>query len=53
MQEVLEELVRGLGWIGLKVVTLGQYKSQGASARVFEGTMGLVILGGVAWAAYR
>jgi hypothetical protein len=53
MQELLEELVRGLGWIGLKAVTLGRYESDGATAQTFERMVGLLILGSLAWAAYQ
>jgi hypothetical protein len=53
MQELLEDLVRGLGWIGLKAVTLGRHETDGATAQTFERTVGLLILGGLAWAAYR
>lgn len=43
---VLESVIRGLGWAILKIVTVGRYKSAGASAELFEGTLGLLIVAG-------
>ena len=53
MQGLLQDLVRGLGWGVLKVVTAGRYKSTGSGAELFEGTVGLLVLAGASWIAYR
>ena len=57
MQEIVEGLVenviRGLGWASLKIMTIGRYKSAGdSSAHLFEGALGLVIVACVCVAAY-
>lgn len=47
MDGLIEDFIRGLGWASLKVVTVGRYKSAGdASAGLFEGTLGLLIVAG-------
>ena len=50
---LLEDSIRGLGWASLKLVTAGRYKSSGdASAHLFEGTLGLLIVAGIFGAIY-
>jgi len=50
---MIEDLVRGFGWVTLKIVTAGRYASTGSSAELFEGTVGLLVLAGITWTAYR
>jgi hypothetical protein len=50
---VIEDLVRGVGWVILKTLSLGRYASAGSGAELFEGTVGLLSLAGITWAAYR
>jgi hypothetical protein len=52
VQELLEVLIRGVGWTVLKVVTLGRYRSAGRDALLFEGAIGLVAVGALLWATY-
>jgi hypothetical protein len=50
---LLEDLIRGLGWASLKLVTAGRYKSSGdGSAHLFEGTLGLLIVAGACGVFY-
>ena len=53
MQSLLEDLLTGLGWTLLKVVSLGTYKRSGSDARLFEGVVGLGFVGGISWLVYR
>jgi hypothetical protein len=50
---MIEDLIRGLGWTLLKVVTVGRYTSAGSSAELFEGAVGLSVLAGITWIGYR
>jgi hypothetical protein len=50
---MVEELVRGLGWVILKGLTGGRYASAGSGAELFEGTVGLLVLAGIIWLGYR
>ena len=50
---MLEDLIRGIGWAVLKVFTVGRYTSAGPSAELVEGTVGLLVLAGASWTAYR
>jgi len=50
---MIEDLVRGFGWVTLKIVTVGRYTSQGSGAELFEGTVGLLVLAGITWVTYR
>ena len=51
MQEVLEELVRWIGYAVLRLVTLGRYKGGGREDRLREGALGLGLLAAVTYAA--
>ncbi len=44
MQDVVEEMVRGLGWGALKMATLGRYRGGGQRDRLSEGAIGLAIV---------
>jgi hypothetical protein len=45
VQGLFEDLIRGLGWASLKILSVGRYKSAGgSSAELFEGALGLLIL---------
>jgi hypothetical protein len=50
---VIEDLVRGLGWVILKILSFGRYASTGTGAELFEGTVGLLTLAGITWVGYR
>jgi hypothetical protein len=50
---MIEDLVRGVGWVSLKVVTIGRYSSSKSGADLFEGTVGLLVLAGLTSVTYR
>jgi hypothetical protein len=50
---MVEDLIRGLGWVVLKALSVGRYTSTGSHAELFEGTVGLLVVAGIMWAAYR
>jgi hypothetical protein len=50
---MIEDLIRGLGWIVLKTLTVGRYASTGSGAELFEGTVGLLVIAAIMWSAYR
>lgn len=50
---MIEDLIRGFGWVLLKAITAGRYSSAGSGAELFEGTVGLVALAGITWLGYR
>ena len=49
----VEEVVRGIGWTMLKLVTFGRYKSEGSNAVMVEGALGLGLVAAVMWIVYR
>jgi hypothetical protein len=51
-QQIVDDLVRGMGWGLLKAVTGGRYSSSGSHARLFEGTIGLLALAAFSWSVY-
>ena len=44
MQELIGELIRGIGYLALKAVTLGRYASSGSGDELPEGALGLVLV---------
>jgi hypothetical protein len=48
MQAIIEELIRGVGYFALRLVTLGRYRSRGES-RLAEGAIGFGIVCGIAY----
>ena len=53
VQGLVEDLIRGLGWASLKILTAGRYKSASDSAAyLFEGALGLLIVACVVVAVY-
>ena len=52
MEEVIEESVRMIGVVTLKVVTLGHYRQDDAS-RLPEGAIGLGVIALFMWLGYR
>jgi hypothetical protein len=53
MQTVIEEALRVAGWTVLKVLTLGEYRSDGERARLVEGALGLLVAGILCWIGIR
>jgi hypothetical protein len=47
------DVIRGLGWAVLKVVSLGRYTSAGSHAELFEGTIGLLVIAAAIWLSYQ
>ena len=47
MQELIEEMIRGVGYLALRLVTFGRYRG-GSDSRLAEGAIGfgLVVVGG-------
>ena len=52
MQSIIEELIRGVGFFALRLVSLGRYRGGGESDRVPEGAIGLCLLMMFAYLAY-
>ena len=52
MQELIEELIRGIGYLALKLVTGGRYAGGGAGDRLREGALGLVLVAASFYIAY-
>ena len=52
MQDLIESAVRFVGWLVLKIVTLGYYRSRGQRDLLVEGAVGLVAIAAVFWALY-
>lgn len=52
MEDAIEEGVRMIGVVTLKVVTLGHYRQDDAS-RLPEGAVGLGMIAVVMWLVYR
>jgi hypothetical protein len=48
----VQDVIQGLGWLTLKALTAGRYQPRAPDARLFEGTVGFVILVAVTVAAY-
>ena len=51
MQGVIEELIRGVGYVALRLVTLGRYRG-GEDSRLAEGAIGFGLVVVVAYAIY-
>ena len=52
MQDVIEEVVRWLGWSALKIVSLGRYHGGADQDRLPEGAIGLGIVIAAAYVFY-
>jgi hypothetical protein len=53
MQEVVEELIRWIGYAALRVVTLGRYRGGTMNDRLPEGAAGLGVIMAVIYFTYR
>jgi hypothetical protein len=52
MQELIEELIRALGYAALWMVTLGRYRGGGEKNRLAEGAIGFGIILAIASVVY-
>jgi hypothetical protein len=52
MQDLVEELIRGIGYFALRLVTFGRYRGGGETDRLFEGALGFGIVGVAAYGIY-
>jgi hypothetical protein len=52
MQDVIEEIIRWLGYGALWLVTLGRYRGGGREDRIAEGAVGLGIIVGSTYLVY-
>ena len=52
MQDVIEELLRWIGYVALRLVTFGRYRGGSERDRLPEGAIGLGILAVLAYATY-
>ncbi len=52
MQELFEAGIRFVGWLVLKALTLGRYRSDARSGLVVEGALGLLSIAALLWVAY-
>jgi hypothetical protein len=53
VQAILEEVIRGVGWAMLKLISFGRHKSDNVGAPVVEGALGLVLIAAATWLVYR
>jgi hypothetical protein len=53
MQDLIETVVRFVGWLVLTVVTLGRYRSRGQRDLLVEGAIGLLSIALALAAVYR
>jgi hypothetical protein len=51
MQDIVEELVRGVGYVALRLLTLGRYRGS-ADSRLAEGAIGFGLVCAVAYMIY-
>jgi len=51
LQGVIEELIRGVGYAALRLVTVGRYRG-GEDSRLVEGAIGFGLVVVVAWIIY-
>ena len=52
MQDVIEELIRGIGYGVLRLVTWGRYRGGRPTDRLFEGALGLGLILASAFVVY-
>jgi hypothetical protein len=52
MQDLIEELIRCIGNVALRLVTFGRYRGGYKNDRLHEGAIGFAILAAVAYATY-
>lgn len=52
MQDVVEELIRWIGYAALRLVTLGRYRGGTRNDRLPEGAVGLGIVAGLVYLMY-
>jgi hypothetical protein len=52
MQEIIEEVVRWIGYAALRLVSLGRYRGGGTADRLSEGAIGLGVIVGLASLTY-
>lgn len=52
MQDIIEELIRWVGYVALRVVTFGRYRGGGRDDRLPEGAVGLGVLVAVTYVSY-
>jgi hypothetical protein len=53
MQQVVEELIRWLGYAALRLATLGRYRGGTEDDRLPEGATGLAVVLGLCYLTYR
>lgn len=51
MQDLIEEMIRGVGYLSLRVVTLGRYRG-GSDSRLAEGAIGFGLVVVAAYLVY-
>ena len=52
MQDVIEELIRGIGYLALRLVTFGRYRG-GRNSRLAEGAIGFGLVVVAAYLIYN
>ena len=52
MQDVIEDIIRWLGWALLKLLTLGRYRGGQPADALAEGSVGFVLIVAVAILVY-
>ena len=53
MQDIIEELIRWLGYFGLRAVTIGRYSGGTEKDRLVEGASGLALIALMTYLAIR
>ena len=52
MQAVIEDIVRGIAWAALRLVTLGRHAGGTQQDRLSEGALGFALVLGAMYAVY-
>jgi hypothetical protein len=53
MQELIEELIRGVGYVALRLATFGRYRGGGQNDRLAEGAIGFGLILAAGFLFYR
>jgi hypothetical protein len=53
MQDIIEEVIRALGFVLLRILTFGRYSKPDPQRRHVEGAVGLLAIALVAWLVGR
>lgn len=52
MQDLIEEFIRGIGYVSLRAMTFGRYRGGGRDDRLPEGAVGLAVVAALLYVTY-